>query len=440
MGTSGLGFPKRAPGVEAIYPFWGVEVGRSTGENGGVNKIFHWMREPRCGFSFFRVLKRLITFCAPVPVLPLRGIAFSIIVVVREPQKVRITLSLFVALFLGLALGLPAIGQESPAEDAKSLLPPEKAPARRGVEVISQHGITPAIQLLTEFRDSNVKFDLETLMGVLRDRQHEGWVLTAYPDPKTSRPLIGAGFSLDLPAREHPQHDALNPHPFLEPSSAELWQAAGLDADRLQRILDEFGDRSVRWSRKRFRSQVKTLPPDINEDESTELLRIAAIQAIYNARAYCRNFDELNGSQQMALSQLVYQMGVNLGEFSHFLALINGDPSVGESETGLFEAPPTVTTVERGPEFWTGVQDSLIQSQWAKLYRARAVSVIAMLDPVYADSPSEAERRVSAKLRPAVMHRHRGRASATRQVASISHRPARRAAKTAGRARSKRRA
>jgi hypothetical protein len=58
----------------------------------------------------------------------------------------------------------------------------------------------------------------------------------AYPDLKTGHPLIGAGFNLDLPAREHPQRDPFNPHPFLEPSSAELWQAAGLDPERLRTI------------------------------------------------------------------------------------------------------------------------------------------------------------------------------------------------------------
>jgi hypothetical protein len=58
------------------------------------------------------------------------------------------------------------------------------------------------------------------------------------------------------------------------------------------------------------------LTPQITDEEATLLLRVSAIQAIYNARAYCRNFDQLTGAQQMGLSQLVYQMGVNLDEFS----------------------------------------------------------------------------------------------------------------------------
>src|SRR5271169_2566588 len=93
---------------------------------------------------------------------------------------------------------------------------------------------------LFDLSDSGVKFELGSLMNTLRDSRHESWVLAAYPDPKTSRPLIGAGFSLDVKAMEHPQRDPLNPHTFIEPSSAQLWQAAGLDSERLQIILDQY--------------------------------------------------------------------------------------------------------------------------------------------------------------------------------------------------------
>ena len=92
-------------------------------------------------------------------------------------------------------------------------------------------------------------------MNTLRDSRHESWVLAAYPDPKTSRPLIGAGFSLDVQATEHPQNDPLNPHTFLEPSSAQLWQAAGLDSERLQAILDRY-DRDLKaWKKKELSPQ-----------------------------------------------------------------------------------------------------------------------------------------------------------------------------------------
>ena len=104
-------------------------------------------------------------------------------------------------------------------------------------------GFPPAgdgAQALLDFKDSDIKFSLRSLMDILRDHQHEGWVLAAYPDPNTRRPLIGAGFSLDVQATEHPQRDPLNPHPFVEPSSAQLWQAAGLAPERLQQILDQF--------------------------------------------------------------------------------------------------------------------------------------------------------------------------------------------------------
>jgi hypothetical protein len=117
--------------------------------------------------------------------------------------------------------------------------------------------VPPTPSPLFEIKDSNPKFNLESLVKILRDSRHEGWVLAAYPDPKTSRPLIGAGFSLDVVAREHIQNDPLNPHRFIEPSSAQLWEAAGLDSQRLQRILDQF-DRSLKtWKKKNYRKKIK---------------------------------------------------------------------------------------------------------------------------------------------------------------------------------------
>jgi len=280
---------------------------------------------------------------------------------------------------------------------------------------------SPAVQLLREFKSSDVKFDLSDLMDILRDRRHEGWVLAAYPDPKTGRPLIGAGFSLDLPARDHPQSDSLNPHPFVEPSSADLWQAAGLGPDRLQAILAKFDQQFAHWSKKRFRRKIGTLDPEITDDDASELLRIAIVQAVYNARAYCRNFDELTASQQMAMTQLVYQMGVNLQEFSQFLDLINSRASVAGSEAVSSIRDSAVSDAA----YWRSVQESLMHSQWARLYRTRAVAVIAMLDPEYSDDPQHAERRIGATLRPAVMHRRRGHSSVTRQLASTSTHSAR---------------
>jgi len=264
---------------------------------------------------------------------------------------------------------------------------------------------TNAVAQLLSFTNADVKFRLSDLMEILRDRRHEGWVLAAYPDPKTGQPLIGAGVSLDLPAREHPQRDPLNPHPFIEPSSAELWQAAGLDPRRLQTILGEFNERLAAWNKKGFRKRIKTLTPQITSEDADSLLRVSAIQAAYNAKGYCRNFDGLTASQQMALSQLVYQMGVNLQEFSQFLDLINNDSNRGEAVAG-------------DAEYWRGVQQSLVQSQWARLYRVRAAAVIAMLDPRYEYEPGTAELRMRAMLPPAVVRRHKGRSAALREVAS----------------------
>jgi hypothetical protein len=323
---------------------------------------------------------------------------------------------LFAVLCAGMYKG--AAEQTAPAATVQATAPlPSAAPAIASSETSSPSQLeaeSSAVELLRSFNDADVKFDLRDLMEILRDRRHEGWVLAAYPDPKTGHPLIGAGFTLDLPAREHSQPDPLNPHPFIEPSSADLWRAAGLDPSRLKSILDQYNDRFSTWKKKRFRQKIKTLTPQITDEDATLLLRISAIQAIYNARAYCRNFDRMSASQQMALSQLVYQMGVNLAHFDEFLTLINASAPASVAEASL-ESPPSGDS-----GYWRTVQHSLMQSQWAKLYRARAIAVIAMLDPAYADSPATAERLVSATLRPAVAHRHRNRQASLNQVSSNS--------------------
>jgi hypothetical protein len=278
---------------------------------------------------------------------------------------------------------------------------------------------TPALQALLAFKESDVKFSIAELMDILRDKRHEGWVLAAYPDPKTSRPLIGAGFSLDLPEREHPQLDPLNPNSFIEPSSAELWQAAGLDRARLAEILDQFHERQAAWTARSFRRDIPYLPAQITDDDADKLLREAIVQSIINARAYCRNFDQLTASQQMALSQLVYQMGVNLQEFTEFLGLINNDTmlQVGLEETAQIESAMR-DTPGASAAYWEMVQHSLEQSQWARLYRARAVAVVAMFDPQYAENPAAAERRVSAVLHP--VRRRRGGAATSKLAADRS--------------------
>src|ERR1700716_278963 len=84
---------------------------------------------------------------------------------------------------------------------------------------------------------------------------------------------------------------------------------------------------------KEFRQKIRAheLPPQLTEEEGTRLLRISVLQAIHNARAYCDDFDHLTASQQMAMSQLVFQMGVNLEEFIQFLGAINHDYRYGDS-------------------------------------------------------------------------------------------------------------
>jgi len=307
------------------------------------------------------------------------------------------------------------IGKNPPAAQSLSALAiPQNLPLENQSKPLL--AITPRvsspIQPLLDFRDSDIKFNLRSLMSTLRDTEHEGWVLAAYPDPKTSRPLIGAGFSLDLPVREHPQTDPLNPTPFLEPSSAQLWQAAGLDTTRLQAILNQFDQDLAAWSKRNFQRKIRThdLTPDLTEDEATQLLRISAIQAVHNARAYCRQFDQLTGPQQMALSQLVFQMGVNLEEFTHFLGAINDDPAYRDASLLPGET-------ETDAQHWKNVQSMLIQSDWARRYSTRAVAVIAMFDPDYDRDPWAAERKVRVQVHPY----HHKRRAATVKTASVSH-------------------
>jgi hypothetical protein len=235
-------------------------------------------------------------------------------------------------------------------------------------------------------------------MRVLKDSKHEGWVLAAYPDPKTSRPLIGAGFSMDVEAREHVQSDPMNPQQFLEPSSAQLWQAAGLTPDQLKAILTQFDLNLAKWSKKGYRKKIKThqLKPQVSDAEATQLLRVSAMQAVHNAKAYCRSFDQLTAPQQVALSQLVFQMGVNLGEFVQFLAVLNGEP--------VLQDVALTDSAEREPDHWKAVQRTLIDSQWARRYSTRAVTVIAMFDPIYEQNPKAAEQRIQAVLRPPKKH------------------------------------
>jgi hypothetical protein len=305
------------------------------------------------------------------------------------------------AVVLALAShGPKAVGQTSPSGTGEPQAPSASITETLMLEKPKPATSTPSSQSLFDFKESDIKFKLQSLMDLLRDRRHEGWVLAAYPDPKTSRPLIGAGFSLDVAATEHPQRDPLNPHPFLEPSSAQLWQAAGLEPDRLQTILDRFNHNLEVWGKKNYRRKIRlrALSPDVTEEEANKLLRISAIQAVQNARAYCRYFDQLTAPQQMALSQLVFQMGVNLQEFVQFLGNLNVELSpqnASQSASDLDE-----------DEHWKTVQRSLIQSQWARLYTNRAASVIAMFNPGYVQDPGGMERQVKATIHPAAKHHH----------------------------------
>src|SRR5579859_6446878 len=154
---------------------------------------------------------------------------------------------------LGLAILVFAAAVTASSQTAGGSAPNATLPQSALPDIPSDAAAIPvasssaAVQMLLGFQDSDVKFDVDHLMSLLRDRNHEGWVLAAYPDPKTGQPLIGAGVSIDLLAREHPQRDPSNPNQFVEPASADLWQAAGLDPQRLNQILDDFRQKLALW-------------------------------------------------------------------------------------------------------------------------------------------------------------------------------------------------
>ena len=162
-----------------------------------------------------------------------------------------------------------------------------------------------------------------------------------------------------------------------------------------QQILAQFDHNVTVWSPKTYRRKIihHTLTPQLTEEEATRLLRISTLQAIYNARAYCREFDQLTGSQQMALSQLVFQMGTNLEQFVQFLDALNDNNNARE-------LAQLDGYMESYPEHWKTVQGTLIDSQWARRYSSRAATVIAMFDPEYSQGPNAAEERIEATLRP----------------------------------------
>ena len=166
----------------------------------------------------------------------------------------------------------------------------------------------------------------------------------------------------------------------------------------LQAILDRFDVNLKAWKKKGYRKKMKKhqLPAEITDEQAIALLRISTIQATHNAQAYCREFDQLTASQQMGLSQLVYQMGVNLEEFTQFLAALN--------DLSYRDSSPSGSNAEAEAAHWKTVQDMLIQSDWARRYSTRAATVIAMFDPDYIENPTQAEREVQATLHP---HRHR---------------------------------
>src|ERR1035438_6196805 len=97
---------------------------------------------------------------------------------------------LLAALVLAMAASGRAIAQAAPSAPQVQSSPSPSAPLTPQTLPPGTHNPLLSSQTLFDFKDSDIKFNLTSLMNVLRDSRHEGWVLAAYPDPKTSRPLI----------------------------------------------------------------------------------------------------------------------------------------------------------------------------------------------------------------------------------------------------------
>jgi hypothetical protein len=131
----------------------------------------------------------------------------------------------------------------------------------------------------------------------------------------------------------------------------------------------------------------------------------------------------------MALTQLVFQMGTNLEEFVEFLGALNDLDSSRE-------LPHLDGFIETDAEHWRTVQQTLMDSQWARQFTVRASTVIAMFDPEYVHDPYAAQLRVAGVLRPPVAARRRP--TATLRNASYSRRSSGRRGKKAAHAQAKR--
>jgi GH24 family phage-related lysozyme (muramidase) len=232
------------------------------------------------------------------------------------------------------------------------------------------------------FKHSAIKFRLESLMAGLSEK--EGWMSIAYPDSSAKGiPTIGMGFNLSIEGR--PRDDA-DPYqnggwPRKDPSAQELWKIAGLPEEKLKDVMANFEERNKRWhGRQAAFKFLDHFEHDITRHEAHKLLYVSARQAVYNAMAYAKDFPDMNGAQQMAMAQIVYQMGTKLEGFKDFLGEINN--------TSYHQQP------ELAEAHWRAVQSELIKSDWYRNHTTRATKVIAMFDPQYRADAKKAQKNV----------------------------------------------
>ena len=151
-----------------------------------------------------------------------------------------------------LFLGLPALSQNPSGAEPNTLA---TAPVAQSAQVPSEAAVSPTVRMIANFRDwTSSSMSMRWWIFCATGGTKAGcWRLIPTQDRTAA---IGAGFSLDLPEREHTQTDPLNPHQFLEPSSAGPVVAAGFDPRRLDDILKVFYERKRQWSKRTWRRQI----------------------------------------------------------------------------------------------------------------------------------------------------------------------------------------
>src|ERR1700757_801785 len=151
-----------APDEKATYPFSCVKAVWSTTQVHRIHKSFHPVAQPGGAYGVEQGNYFLCDwYAAAIARKAKNGQSES------RTCSVRI-FETFAIASVAIALGSPAVSQEAP-----EMPTPASARAQSAVTaptpVISP---TPAVRILEEFKAADVKFDVNELVDILRDRRH----------------------------------------------------------------------------------------------------------------------------------------------------------------------------------------------------------------------------------------------------------------------------